>query len=372
MLEAILNALKMIFFMGWEIFWALSLGFLLSGIIQATVSKGKFSQLLPDASIKSLGISCGLGAASSSCSYAAVALTRSIILKGANFIAAMGFQIASTNLVIELGIVMFVLLGWQFVVADYIGGILIIYIVAVLFKRFVPKRLIQEAETQAEKGFSGKMEGHAKMDMAVTEGTLFQRIFSRKGFTAISHYYIMDWLAIWKDIAIGIVIAGILAAWVPTDFWQGLFLESHHVISAFWGPIIGPLIAIISFICSVGNVPLAVVLWNGGISFGGVIAFIFSDLLILPILDIYKKYYGFKMMVAILVTFYVAIILVSLLIEFSFNILDIIPKERNLHTIQRSLSFNYTTILNVIFIAATSILSYRFLKTNGLKMLKHM
>lgn len=372
MLQPIWHALEMAFIMGWEIFWALVLGFGLSAIIQAFVPKGQMSKLLPDSSPKSLAIACGLGAASSSCSYAAVALTRSLVRKGANFIAAMAFQLASTNLVIELSLLLIVLLGWQFAVSEFVGGIILVVTMAALFRRFVTNKLVESAVQQADRNLLGKMEGHALMDMSVTEGPLLQRIFSKKGFTAISHYFIMDWAAIWKDIVIGLLIAGALAAWVPHDFWTAFFLQDHPILSKFWGPVIGPLVAIFSFVCSVGNIPLAAVLWNGGISFGGVISFIFADLIVLPILHIYWKYYGFKMMMAIFFIYYVAMVTAALIIEFVFQILQLIPEHSSAKIIETSIHFNYTTVLNIAFGFIAVTLLVRFFKTGGLHMLSMM
>ena len=288
------HALWMAFAMLWEILWPLILGFGLSAVVQAVVSKSEMTKLLPDDAPKSLAIACALGAASSSCSYAAVALARSIFRKGANFTAAMAFQLASTNLVAELTIIIIVLMGWQFAAAEFLGGGLMVVLMALLFRMVLPHKLVAEAHAQAERGLKGKMEGHAEMDMSVTEGSLWERIRSKDGFTATSHYFVMDLAAVWKDIAGGLLIAGALAAWVPADFWKEFFLVSHPIAAKIWGPIVGPIVAIFSFVCSVGNVPLAAVLWNGGISFGGVIAFIYADLIILPIINIYRKYYGWK------------------------------------------------------------------------------
>jgi uncharacterized protein len=372
MLQQIWHAFEMAFLMGWEIFWALVLGFGLSAIIQAFVPKGQMSKLLPDSSPTSLAIACGLGAASSSCSYAAVALTRSLVRKGANFIAAMGFQLASTNLVIELSLLLIVLLGWQFAVSEFLGGIILVGIMAALFRRFVTKQLVANAVQQADRNLLGKMEGHALMDMTVTDGPLLKRIFSKKGFTAISHYFIMDWAAIWKDIVAGLLIAGALAAWVPHDFWTAFFLQNHPILTKFWGPFIGPMVAIFSFVCSVGNIPLAAVLWNGGISFGGVISFIFADLIILPILHIYWKYYGFKMMMAIFVIYYVAMVTAALIIEFIFQLFHLVPQHSNAKIIETSIHFNYTAGLNILFGLIAVILLLRFFKTGGLHMLSMM
>ena len=371
-ITALGHALWMAFAMFWEILWPLILGFGLSAVVQAVVSKSEMTKLLPNDSPRSLAIACGLGAASSSCSYAAVALARSIFRKGANFTAAMAFQLASTNLVAELTIIIIVLMGWQFAAAEFVGGPLMVVLMALLFRKFLSRKLVADARAQAERGLKGKMEGHAEMDMSVTEGPLWQRIASRDGFTATSYYFIMDWAAVWKDIAGGLLIAGALAAWVPKDFWKGFFLMSHPVAATFWGPIVGPLVAVISFVCSVGNIPLAAVLWNGGISFGGVIAFIYADLLVLPIIDIYRKYYGWKVTGLIAGVFYVAIVLAALLVEFLFQALGLIPSERSAQIVETSITFNYTTVLNIVFLAVAAILLVRFFKTGGPRMLAHM
>jgi uncharacterized membrane protein YraQ (UPF0718 family) len=366
------HALWMAFAMLWEILWPLILGFGLSAVVQAVVSKSEMTKLLPDDSPKSLAIACGLGAASSSCSYAAVALGRSIFRKGANFTAAMAFQLASTNLVAELTIIIIVLMGWQFAAAEFLGGPLMVVLMALLFRRFLSHKHIAEARAQADRGLKGKMEGHAEMDMSVTEGSLWQRITSKDGFTATSHYFVMDFAAVWKDIAIGLLIAGTLAAWVPPDFWQKFFLVSHPVAAKIWGPIVGPIVAIVSFVCSVGNVPLAAVLWNGGISFGGVIAFIYADLIVLPIIDIYRKYYGWKVAGLIVAVFYVAMAIAALVIEFLFDLLGLIPSHRSAQIVETSISFNYTTVLNITFLAIAALLLIRFFRTGGPKMLAHM
>ena len=372
LLTALGHALWMAFAMLWEILWPLILGFGLSAVVQAVVSKSEMTKLLPDDSPKSLAIACGLGAASSSCSYAAVALARSIFRKGANFTAAMAFQLASTNLVAELTIIIVVLMGWQFAAAEFLGGPLMVVLVALLFRRFLSRKLITEARAQAERGLKGKMEAHAEMDMSVTEGSLWQRVTSKDGFTATSHYFVMDLAAVWKDIAVGLLIAGALAAWVPADFWNSFFLVSHPIAAKIWGPIVGPIVAVVSFVCSVGNVPLAAVLWNGGISFGGVIAFIYADLLVLPIIDIYRKYYGWKVTGLIVGVFYVAMVIAALLVELLFEALGLIPSHRAAQIVEMSISFNYTTVLNIIFLAIAALLLVRFFRTGGPKMMAHM
>lgn len=372
MLVAIGHALIMAATMAWEILWALILGFFLSAVVQAVVSKEEMSRLLPDDAPRTLLKACGLGAASSSCSYAAVALARSMFNKGANFTAAIAFQFASTNLVMELGILLAVLMGWQFTLAEYVGGPIMIVILVALFRMFLRPQLVEAARRQAEKGVQGRMEGHAAMDMSVHSGSLWQRATSSEGRTAISHFFVMDWVSLWIDIAAGLIIAGALSAWVPQHFWQTLFFQGHPLLAKLWGPLIGPVVAVISFVCSVGNVPLAAVLWNGGISFGGVVSFLFADLIVLPILDIYRKYYGLKVSAFLFITFYAAMAGASLLVEFLFAALHLIPQQRNVRIMHEAISWNYTTWLNIVFLVLASLLVWRFLRTGGPKMLSMM
>src|SRR5207302_10083788 len=268
--------------------------------------------------------------------------------KGADFTAAIVFQFASTNLVIELGIIMAVLLGWQFTAAEFIGGPIMIALLWLLFRATLRRPLIEEARRQAQAGAVGRMEGHAEMDMSVADTRPFwMRLTSPEGLTAVSHYFVMDWAAVWLDIAGGLLIAGAIAAWVPAAFWQGFFLVNHPLLSLIWGPAIGPIVSMLSFVCSVGNVPLAAVLWNGGISFGGVIPFIFADLIILPILDIYRKYYGARVSLYLFATSYAAMALAGLTIGLAFQWLGLVPSVRNATVFESQLSWNYTTWLNV-------------------------
>ena len=372
-MEAILRALSMAFAMGWEILWPLILGFALSAVVQAVVSHREMARLLPDDRPRSIATALALGAASSSCSYAAVALARALFRKGANFTAAMAFEMASTNLVAELSIIMLAFLGWQLTLAEFVGAPIMVALLVLLFRRFLTRELLEEAKAQADRGIAGRMEGHAEMDMSVSEGgTLWQRITSEEGFTAISHYFVMDWASVWPDIAGGLLIAGALAAWVPAEFWQSFFLVDHPLVAKLWGPIVGPLVAVISFVCSVGNIPLAAVLWNGGISFGGVIAFIFADLIVLPVLNIYRKYYGLKMAGFLFVTFYAAMAGAALIVELIFDALGLVPAQRNARVVEASLTWNYTTWLNIVFLLLAALLVWRFLKTGGPAMLRMM
>jgi len=369
---AVAHALTLAFSMAWEILWALVLGFALSAGVQAVVSKSEITRLLPDDSPRSLARACGLGIASSSCSYAAVALSRSIFIKGADFTSSMAFELASTNLVIELGILLALLMGWQFTLAEYVGGPVMIVLLALLFRAVLTPRLVSAARAQADRGLRGRMEGHAGMDMSVSEGSVWSRIRSGRGFTAISHSFVMDWSAILPDIVLGLLIAGALAAWVPDSFWQGFFLEGHPLLAKVWGPLIGPLVAMLSFVCSIGNVPLAAVLWNGGISFGGVTAFIFADLIILPILNIYRKYYGRRMSLFLLGTLYATMAAAGLFVEILFGWLGLIPSERNAKVMEAGVHLNYTTVLNIVFLALALALVVRFMRTGGPAMLRMM
>jgi uncharacterized protein len=370
--HSVAQALAMAGIMAWEILWALVLGFTLSGVVQAVVSKREMRRLLPDASPRSLAFAAGLGAASSSCSYAAVALARSLFRKGADFTAAMVFQFGSTNLVIELGILLAVLMGWQFTLAEFVGGTLMIVLLALFFRAFLAPGLVEAARRQAERGLAGRMEGHAAMDMSLSEGTVWTRLRSAKGRTAVSHYFVMDWASVWPDIVGGLLISGALAAWVPKSFWQGFFLTGHPVLAEVWGPLVGPLVAIVSFVCSVGNVPLAAVLWNGGISFGGVVAFLFADLIILPILNIYRKYYGPRITAFLLGTFYAAMVLAALGVELLFQALHLVPVRREARVAEAALSWNYTSWLNLAFLALAGLLVVRFVRTGGPAMLRRM
>jgi uncharacterized protein len=371
--DAIGHALGVAGAMGWEILWALILGFALSAVVQAVVRKSEIVRLMPDDSPRSLAIATGLGTASSSCSYAAVALARSLFRKGADFTAAMAFEIASTNLVVELGIIMALLLGWQFTLAEFIGGPIMIILIAVLFRVLLRQRLLEAARAQAERALAGSMEGHAAMDMSVQEqGSLWRRLTSPAGYTSISEYFVMDWAAVIRDIAIGLLLAGAIDAWVPKSFFRHFFITSHPLLAKVWGPLVAPLVSVVSFVCSIGNVPLAAVLWNSGISFGGVISFVFADLIILPILNIYRKYYGTRMAAFIFATFYATMVAAGYLVELVFAILGLVPTTRNAKVLDAAITFNYTSVLNVVFLLLAAGLVIRFIRSGGWPMLKMM
>jgi uncharacterized protein len=328
-----------------------------------------------------VALAAGLGAASSSCSYAAVALARSLFRKGASFTAAMVFEIASTNLVIELGIVLALLISWQFTLAEFAGGTIMIAVVAAAFRLFVGGRLVEAARRQADLGLAGSMEGHAAMDMSIPSrpgsqagrpDRFWRRLLSRDGYTAVSHIFVMEWAAVARDIAGGLLIAGAVGAWVPDSFWRHLFLAGHPLAARVWGPVIGPVISLLSFVCSIGNVPLAGVLWNGGISFGGVTAFIFADLIIIPILVIYRRYYGTRMMLVILGVFYAAMVVAGYTVELLFGGLGLIPPERAARVGVSGVEWNYTSVLNIVFLLLAAALLVRFFRSGGRQMLTMM
>jgi len=372
-LDALGHALALAGSMTWEITWSLIGGFTLSAVIQAVVRRETVVRLLGDDRPKTIALATGLGAASSSCSYAAVALARALFRRGASFTAAMAFEIASTNLVIELGIILALLIGWQFTLAEFIGGPIMIVLMAVAFRLFVRQRLIDAARQQADKGLPGSMEGHAAMDMSIkAEGSFWRRLLSAEGYTSVSHIFVVEWAAVIRDVVAGLLIAGAIGAWVPATFWQHLFLTSHPLTARLWGPLIGPVVSVLSFVCSIGNVPLAAVLWNGGISFGGVVAFIFADLIIIPILIIYRKYYGTKMMLTLLGIFYLTMVMSGYIVEFLFGGLGLIPAERAAKVTEKGISWSYTTVLNIIFLLLAAALIVRFFRSGGLRMFKMM
>ena len=359
--------------MAWQIAWSLILGFALSAIVQAVVRRDAVVSALGDARPTTLAKAAGLGVASSSCSYAAVALARSLVRKGASFTAAIVFEIASTNLVIELGVIMALLMGGQFTLAELVGGLVIIVLVAVFFRLFVRDHLIDAAREQAEKGLAGSMEGHAAMDMSVQEGgPWWRRLLSGTGLTAVSHIYVMEWAAVIRDVLGGLLIAGAVAAWVPDSFWRAIFAAGHPALAAAIGPLVGPVIAVLSFVCSVGNVPLAAVLYQGGISFGGVSAFMFADLIIIPILLIYRKYYGSRMTLVLLGGFYVTMVIGGYVVEGLFRLTHLVPAHDTVRVAEQGVTWNYTTILNIVAFLLTAAILARFVRTGGPKMLAMM
>jgi uncharacterized protein len=372
-LHAVGHALTLSASMTWEILWALVLGFALSAVVQAVVRRDTVIRLLGDDRPRTVAIATGFGVASSSCSYAAVALARALFRQGASFTAAMAFELASTNLVVELGVILALLIGWQFTLAEFVGGPLMIVFVAVVFRVFLRRRLLDAAREQADKAVPGSMEGHAAMDMAIGgDGSLWSRLRSKSAFTAVSHIFVMEWAAVLRDIVVGLLLAGAVAAWVPDSFWRVLFFVHHPLLSKTTGPLLGPVVSALSFVCSIGNVPLAGVLWNGGMSFGGVISFIFADLIIVPILAIYRKYYGTRMMLFILSTFYVTMVAAGYIVGFAFGGLGLVPTTRHAKVTEMAIHLDYTSVLNIAALVLAVTLVYRFVQSGAGPMLKMM
>ena len=375
MLHAIGRALFMAAAMGWKMLWALILGFAVSGVIQAAVSRKEMAKLLPDDHAGTIARATALGAASSSCSYAATAIARSIVKQGGDFTAAMAFQFASTNLVLELGLILWSLLGWRFTLAQFAGGFVMVALLAIALRLLLRPALVKAAVERARSDVHGKMEGHAEMDMSVADDRpLLKRLFSADAFTAISHFFVSSIAMLWGDIGGGLLISGAVAAWVPADLWAMVFASHDPLLSKLVGPLVGPLVAVFTFVCSVGNVPLAAVLWNSGASFGGVIAFLFADLIVLPILDIYRRYYGLRMAAVLLAAFYMTMALAAYVVEIGFGVAHLTPSAHphSPRAMPMGFAWDYTTWLNLALLAPAAVLVWRFFRTGGPDMLKMM
>lgn len=339
-LDGLWHGLDEAFFMFWETLWALVVGFALSGAVQAFVSRSQMRRALGDHRPVTVGKASLFGVVSSSCSYASSALAKSLFARGADFTSAMVFMVASTNLVVELGIVLWLLIGWQFAVAEFVGGAIMITLLGVVLPRVMPQRWITDARDRLEPSDAGPAQG----EPAPARG----RWRTRAGWADAAGYTISDLSMLRRELVIGFAVAGYLAAEVPTGFWQSLFVTGHGFPSSLENVILGPFLAIISFVCSVGNVPLAAALWKGGISFGGVVSFVFADLITLPLLLIYRKYFGTAITVRILMTFWAAMSIAGLTVEYLFRALHIPAPARPAMVAHTGFQLNYTTVLNII------------------------
>jgi uncharacterized membrane protein YraQ (UPF0718 family) len=319
-LEVIWHGLRDSFLMAWEVWWALVLGFAISGIVQAWVPRERIERALSGSGPKPVALATGLGAASSSCSYAAIAIAKSLFQKGASATTALAFQFASTNLVWELGLVLWVLIGWQFTLAEYLGGLVMIALMALLLRGFVSPRLEAEARRHAQQADTGHQHHMAGARMSWRE-----RLTSTSAWSDVAYNFRGDWRMLWKEITVGFLLAGFIAQ-LGNGFFNGLFLRhTGGVLGAVENVIVGPIIAVLSFVCSVGNVPLAAVLWSGGISFAGVLAFLFADLIVLPIIAIYRKYYGTRYTLRIVALMFVTMVIAALIVNGLFSALGLIP-----------------------------------------------
>jgi uncharacterized protein len=348
--DGLWNALQM----AWEVGWALILGFALSGVVQAWIPRSRMERAVGGRDLRTVALATGLGAASSSCSYAAVAIAKSMLQKGASLVAAMAFQFASTNLVFELGIVMWIFLGWEFTLAEFLGGLLLIAFMWAGLRLFVTRRLEEQAREHAQAAQTGH-EHHA----TGSEGLSWrERLTSLDAWSDVAHNFRSDWEMLWKEIGAGFLIAGFVAL-LPMSFFNGLFLtDAPAWIRIPENVIVGPLVAVLSFVCSIGNVPLAAVLWAGGISFSGVIAFIYADLLVIPILLIYRKYYGTRVAALLSSIMLASIVLAALAVSAIFGLAGLIPSTRpDVESItERGIEWNYTTFLNIVFLGIAAIL----------------
>ncbi len=343
------------FFMFWETLWALVLGFGLSGAVQAFVSRGEMQRVLGTHRPATLGKASIFGVISSSCSYAATALAKSLFARGADFTASLVFMIASTNLVVELGIVLWLLIGWQFALAEFVGGAIMIALLGLVAPRVFPARLVAPARDRLNSA-SEEADPHAHHGEPAggpdERLPLRRRLRSRAGWGDAAGYTISDLTMLRRELVIGFVVAGYLAALVPTAVWHSLFLTGHGFWSSLQNVVLGPFLAIISFVCSVGNVPLAAAIWAGGISFGGVVSFVFADLITLPLLVIYRKYFGTALTVRILAVFWATMAIAGLATEYLFRAAGIPEPARPRKIVDTGFAWNYTTVLNIVALAA--------------------
>jgi uncharacterized membrane protein YraQ (UPF0718 family)/YHS domain-containing protein len=361
-LETIGDSLAEGFWMFFDTFWALVLGFALSGAVQAFVSKGEMQRALGDHRPRTVIKSGVFGMVSSSCSYAASALAKSLFSRGADFTSSMVFMFASTNLVVELGIVLWLLIGWQFAVAEFVGGVIMIALLALVLPRVVDVAELDAARERLRGGSAGAggHEEHAARSEAHTDQPWRQRIRSKAGWSDASGYTISDITMLRKELVIGFVVAGFAAMAVPVRVWQSLFLTGHGFWSVLENVVVGPVLAFISFVCSIGNVPLAAALWKGGISFGGVIAFVFADLLALPLVLIYRKFFGTRLAVKLSLVFWAVMSLAGLITEGIFQLAGLIPTKLRGDIATVHVGMNYTTVLDVIALVAFAYLYYLY------------
>jgi hypothetical protein len=340
------EALLMAAGMFWDVGWSLVLGFTISAAIQAFVSTEAMRRAFGRNGVREIALATVAGAASSSCSYASAAISRSLFKKGAALIPSLAFLFASTNLVIELGIILYLLMGWQFTAAEWIGGVVLVVIMTVLVRLTYPTRLVEEARHHPETAG-----GHEHEAMTAGGSSFWEKLRKPEARVAIAQNFVMDTSMLWKDLLAGFLIAGVLSAFVPNGVWEALFLKGTSPwVQVPLNAVIGPLIAVITFVCSIGNVPMAAVLWGSGISFGGVLAFLYADLIVLPLLDAYRRYYGWRMAAYIGVVFYVTMVLASLVMDVAFTGFGLVPPPNpNIRAEMTSFSLNHTFWLNLIF-----------------------
>jgi uncharacterized membrane protein YraQ (UPF0718 family)/YHS domain-containing protein len=342
------------FLMAYEVWWALVLGFAISAVVQAWVPRAAVERGLSGSGVGPMWRATAFGAASSSCSYAAIAIAKSLFQKGASAAAALAFQFASTNLVWELGVVLWVLIGWQFTLAEFVGGIVLITLMWALTRAFVPREVEEEARAHAVRAETGHQH-HS----AITTGGWRERLGSASAWSDVAHNFRGDWGMLWKEITIGFLLAGYIGL-LGADFFNSLFVtDAPSGLQTIENVIAGPVIAVLSFVCSIGNIPLAAVLWSGGISFAGVLAFIFADLIVLPIIIAYRKYYGTAFALRITALMFVVMVISALIVDVFFGLFDLIPSDRpSTDEIFGSIEVNYKLVLNAAALVVFAALMY--------------
>lgn len=352
-LDKLGHALLMAFGMFWQTGWSLVLGFTISAVLQSIVSADQMRKAFGGGSVREIALATVAGAASSSCSYASAAIMRTMFKKGAALVTSLAFLFASTNLVLELGLILYVLLGWQFMLGEWIGGLVLIALMSTLVKLTYPKELVEDARQHKEES-----SGHEHMSMTVEGPTWQERLSRPETRIRVAQNFAMEWRMLWKDLALGFLIGGFVAALVPDTFWRTVFLaDAPTWVQTPFNVLLGPIIAVVTFVCSIGNVPLAAVLWAGGASFSGVLAFLYADLIVIPLLDIYRRYFGWRMAAYIGGVFFVTMAVAALIVDLLFAALGWIPPRATNVTAQMTeFSLNYTFWLNLLFGAVAAYL----------------
>jgi uncharacterized membrane protein YraQ (UPF0718 family) len=337
--------------MFWQVAWSLVLGFLISALLQAVVSSQGMSAALGRDGAREIALATAAGAASSSCSYASAAISRTLFRKGAALAPSLAFLFASTNLVAELGIVLYLLMGWQFMAGEWIGGVVLVLVMSLLVRATYPARLVAAARHHAEPGRGHDHGASVEADHL----TLREKLARRGTWVRVGQNFAMDWSMLWKDLALGFLIAGALSAFVPEGVWQALFVRGASPwVQVPANALLGPIVAALSFVCSIGNVPMAAVLWGAGVSFGGVLAFLFGDLIVLPLLDVYRRYYGWKMAAYIAAVFYATMVISAVIMDLLFGALGWIPAARpDIRARAEHFSIDTTFWLNILALALT-------------------
>jgi uncharacterized membrane protein YraQ (UPF0718 family) len=348
------TALYLAFGMAWQVGWSLVLGFCISGLLQALVSQDRLRAALGRDGWREYALAAAAGAASSSCSYAAASVTRRLFKGGAALGPSLAFLFASTNLVAELGIVLWLLIGWQFTAGEWLGGVVLIAIMGGLLRLTYPARLVEAARRHTEPG-----QGHQHGGAAIA-GPLWQRLLARRTWLVVAQSFAMDFSMLWKDLLAGFLIAGALAAFVPQGVWQSLFVSGGGWARVPLDALLGPLVAVVTFVCSIGNVPMAAVLWGAGVSFGGVLAFLYADLLVVPLLDVYRRYFGWRMAAYMAGLFYATMVLAALSMDLLFGVLGWVPKARPHGAMAMvHVRLDYTFWLNLLFGVLAAVLFWQ-------------